>query len=135
VDGVIFLPVTQDLEPLHILRRAGIAVVVLERFVPGFSCILADEHCGGLLATQHLLDLSHRRIGCIAHAGDSTSSVARAEGYRAALLQAKILRERTLILECDEGYVPGNLPRTVSTTSATPDSRWLPITISWPLKP
>ncbi len=109
VDGVIFLPVTPDLEPLHSLRRANVPLVVLERFVPGYSCILADEHRGGFLATQHLLGLGHRRIGCIALAGDSTSSVARADGYRAALLEAGIFPDRNLILECDEGYSAGEL--------------------------
>jgi LacI family transcriptional regulator len=109
VDGAIFLPVTPDLEPLHVLQRAGIAVVVLERFVPGYPCIMADEHCAGFLATRHLLELGHRRIGCIALAGDSTSSVARAEGYRAALLEAGILPERDLVVECENGYGAGEM--------------------------
>ena len=107
VDGAIFLPVTPDLEPLHILRRAGIPVVILERFVPGYPCILADEHCAGYLVTRHLLELGHRRIGCIVLAGDSTSSVARAEGYRSALLDAGILPDKNLVLECDCGYAAG----------------------------
>ncbi len=107
VDGAIFLPVTPDLEPLHVLQQAGIAVVVLERLVPGYSCIVADEHRAGFLATQHLLDLGHRRIGCIVMAGDSTSSAARAEGYRTALLDAGILPERNLAIECEYGYAAG----------------------------
>ena len=107
VDGAIFLPVTPDLEPLRVLQQAGIAVVVLERLVPGYPCIVADEHHAGFLATQHLLDLGHRRIGCIAMAGDSTSSTARAEGYRTALLDAGILPERNLVVECEYGYGAG----------------------------
>ncbi len=107
VDGAIFLPVTPDLEPLHVLRRAGIAVVVLERVVPGYHCILADEHQGGFLATLHLLELGHRRIGCIVAAGDSSSSVARVEGYRAALLEAGILPDKNLVVESDYGYAGG----------------------------
>jgi LacI family transcriptional regulator len=109
VDGAIFLPVTPDLEPLHALHRAGIAVVVLERFVPGYPCIIADEHCAGFLATRHLLELGHRRIGCIVLAGDSTSSAARAEGYRAALLDAGILPNKDLVVECENGYGAGEM--------------------------
>jgi LacI family transcriptional regulator len=109
VDGAIFLPVTPDLEALHVLHRAGIAVVVLERMVPGYPCIMADEHCAGFLATNHLLELGHRRIGCIAVAGDSTSSTARAEGYRAALLEAGILPARDLVVECEYGYGAGEM--------------------------
>ena len=109
VDGAIFLPVTPDLEPLQTLQRAGIAVVVLERLVPGYTCIVADEHCAGLLATRHLLELGHRRIGCIVLTGDSTSSVARAEGYRAALLDAGIRSDQDLVIECDYGYRGGEM--------------------------
>ncbi len=104
-DGVIFLPVTPDLEALDVLQRAGIPVVVLERFVPGYPCIMLDEYYAGLLATRHLIELGHRRIGCIALAADSTSSAVRLEGYRAALVEAGILPEKVLVLV---GCVNGN---------------------------
>ena len=107
VDGVIFLPVTPDLEPVEALTRAGIEVVVLERDVPGYACIVADEHNGGGLATRHLLDLGHRKIGCIVLAGDSTSSAARAEGYRSALQQAGLSPKEGWIVESEYGYVAG----------------------------
>src|SRR5260370_19728032 len=73
------------------MTRGGIEVVVLERDVPGSACIVADEHNGGCLATRHLLELGHRKIGCIVLAGGSTSSVARAQGDRTALHEAGIL--------------------------------------------
>jgi LacI family transcriptional regulator len=108
VDGVIFLPVTPDLEPVYSLGRAGIQVVILERVVPGYACIVADEHHAGYLATRHLLGLGHRRIGCIVLSGDSTSSVARVEGYRTALLEAGVLPDRSLIVESEYGYAAGD---------------------------
>lgn len=109
VDGAIFMPVTPDLEALHVLQRAGIPVVVLERSVPGYPCIQADEHRAGFLATRHLTELGHRRIGCLVLSGDSTSSTARAEGYRSALLEAGILPAKELTVECDYGYSAGEL--------------------------
>ena len=108
VDGVIFLPVTSDLEPIYFLERAGIQLVILERVVPGYACIVSDEHYGGYLATQHLLGLGHRRIGCIVLAGDSTSSAARVEGYT-ALAEAGIPVERDCVVESDYGYAAGEL--------------------------
>lgn len=104
VDGVILHPVTPDLEPVYYLGRAGIHVVVLERIVPGFACIIADEHHAGYVATRHLLGLGHRRIACMALAGDSTSSVARAEGYRKALVEAGIHPNRSYQVDCEYGY-------------------------------
>lgn len=109
VEGVIFLPVTSDLEPVYFLERAGIQLVILEREVPGYACIVPDEHYGGYLATRHLVGLGHRRIGCIVLAGDSTSSVARVEGYRAALAEAAIPLERDCIVECEHGYGAGEM--------------------------
>ena len=109
VDGVIFLPVTSDLEPIYFLERAGIRLVILERVVPGYPCIVSDEHYGGYLATRHLLGLGHRRIGCIVLAGDSTSSAARVEGYGTALAEAGIPVERDFVVESDYGYAAGEL--------------------------
>jgi LacI family transcriptional regulator len=107
VEGAIFLPVTSHLEPVHLLARAGIHVVILERIVPGYPCIVSDEHYGGYLATRHLLGLGHRRIGCIILEGDSTSSTARVEGYRAALAEAQIPLEAEYIVESAYGYSAG----------------------------
>jgi LacI family transcriptional regulator len=109
VDGVIFLPVTPDLEPVYSLGRAGIQVVILERVVPGYACIMADEHQAGYLATRHLLELGHRRIGCIVLAGDSTGSIARVEGYRAALAEARVAPQRSWIVESEYGYAAGEM--------------------------
>jgi LacI family transcriptional regulator len=109
VDGVIFLPVTSDLEPIYFLDRAGIQLVILERVVPGYACIVSDEHYGGYLATRHLLGMGHRKSGCIVLAGDSTSSVARVEGYSAALAEAGIPLARECVVESDYGYAAGEL--------------------------
>src|SRR5437016_673850 len=79
VNVAIFHPSTPNLEPVHSLVQAGIQVVVLERLVPGYPCIVADDEGGGYLATGHLLDLGHRRIGCIVRAGDPTTSSARVD--------------------------------------------------------
>lgn len=108
VDGVILLPETTDLEPVHFLQRAGIQVVILERIVTGYPCIIADEHHAGYLATRHLLELGHRGIGCIVLAGDSTSSVAREEGYRLALQEAGVSPQKNWILESESGYIAGD---------------------------
>jgi DNA-binding LacI/PurR family transcriptional regulator len=70
---------------------------------------MLDEHSAGVLATRHLLDLGHRRIGCIALAGDSTSSAARVEGYRAALMEAGILPDKDLVVACVNGYSAGEM--------------------------
>lgn len=107
VDGAIFHPSTPDLEPVYSLVQAGIQVVVLERLVPGYPCIVADDEGGGYLATGHLLDLGHRRIGCIVRAGDPTTSSARVDGYRAALTKKGVRFDERLVVASEFEYAAG----------------------------
>ena len=107
VDGAIFHPSTSDLEPIHSLGQAGIQVVVLERLVPGYPCIVADDERGGYLATRHLLDLGHRRIGCIVRAGDPTTSSARVDGYRTALAEKGLKLDERFIVASEFEYAAG----------------------------
>ena len=51
---------------------------------------VGDDRLGGYLATRHLLDLGHRRIGVIAGASYASSSIGRVQGYRQALEEAGI---------------------------------------------
>ncbi len=107
VDGAIFHPSTSDLTPIHFLKQAGVQVVVLEHRVRGYPCIVADDERGGYLATRHLVELGHRRIGCIVRAGDPTTSAVRVDGYRAALQEAGIPRDERLIVASEFGYQSG----------------------------
>lgn len=51
----------------------------------GAPYVDADNYAGGRLATKHLLDLGHRRIGVIRGSLRSTSSSDRFSGYRDAM--------------------------------------------------
>jgi LacI family transcriptional regulator len=103
VDGVIIQPVSSDpIETIKPLKQAGIPVVLLQYDCDEVPCVvLADVH-GGQLATQHLLDLGHRRIGFIK---GRLPSAARAEerliGYRQALQNAGIAYDPALIITSD----------------------------------
>ena len=44
---------------------------------------IGDDHLGGYLATRHLLDHGHRRIGLIMGPEYATTAVQRRAGYRA----------------------------------------------------
>jgi len=77
----------------------------------GIGSIQATNHRGGYDATQHLLDLGHRRIGIITGPySDPTvvsSAVDRLEGYRAAINNAGITYNPSLIYEGDFGFGSG----------------------------
>ena len=82
---------------MQCLESAGVAIVLVDAHNPAltaFSRVIVDDVAGGKAATQHLIDLGHRRIGYV---GDEpyqgfnyTSSPDRGRGYRQALEEAGI---------------------------------------------
>ena len=90
VDGLLIATLTVSAEQRELLIQADIPFVTLSDACTGdVNCISPDNDQGGYLATQHLLELGHRRI---AYVGDEFPNVygfptseLRYEGYRAAL--------------------------------------------------
>jgi LacI family transcriptional regulator len=109
VDGVVITPDHDPLELIGPLLKARIPVVVLEHDLPGVNCIAIDELAGGRMATQHLLDLGHRRIAMLKHAPTSALSSQRLIGYQKALEAAGITFDPKLVLECEGNHRGGEL--------------------------
>ncbi|WP_244626889.1 LacI family DNA-binding transcriptional regulator [Microvirga tunisiensis] len=88
VDGLILTTAqlgekfTQELQ----LRNIPF-VLALRRSGNGLASV-GDDTLGGYLATRHLLDLGHRKIGIIAGLSYSSSSSDRLIGYRKAMDEA-----------------------------------------------
>ena len=88
VDGVLVHGDKGWIEPLSGGAENGIGVplmAVMESSAP--SAVLADDELGGRLAASHLLDLGHRRIGCLMFV-ESPIIKRRLTGFRAAMDQA-----------------------------------------------
>lgn len=88
-EGVVVMslhPAPQDLERL---RESKVPAVFVDAEVPGWSSVAIDDLAGGTLATHHLVELGHRRIGFIGDPEDNefgfTASHHRRMGYRSAL--------------------------------------------------
>ncbi len=90
VDGLVIAPHGEVAPLLEPLVAAHIPVVVLERSLPGCDCVVFDDLLGGYLATRHLIELGHRRIGAIYRSPRTETSRLRVEGYRRALAEAGI---------------------------------------------
>ena len=58
---------------------------------------VGDDRLGGHLATRHLLDLGHRRIGLVSGPGYASSAQGRRDGYRQALGEAGVPYDETLV--------------------------------------
>ena len=88
VDGVIFSGgIINGYETLSILKELKERVVVVGRHSVDFPAVMVDNMGGATQAVQHLIDLGHRQIGCIAGPEGSTTAEDRLTGYRNALAQ------------------------------------------------
>jgi LacI family transcriptional regulator len=82
------------------LGRSKLPVVVIDPVdMPGqdVPSVGATNWAGGLAATEHLVELGHRRIAVIGGPEDYLCSRARIDGYRAALDRAGIPIDPTLV--------------------------------------
>lgn len=100
-DGLVLSGPRTDDQQLAGLARDGFPVV-LQGSLPGIELpsVDVDNRAGAQRAVEHLLDLGHRRIGCITNAPLAyTAARERLEGYKDALRGAGIARDPDLIAE------------------------------------
>ena len=83
------------------LLSDGAKIVLIDRVLNGVHCsaVTTDDVRVGVLATEHLIELGHRRIGHLRGTNASTS-LERMEGYRQALKKAGIRMHKDLIRDC-----------------------------------
>ena len=103
VEGLFITPVyrMEPTAPIYEeLRRRGTPVVLLgprAPFCQGFVNVETDDSTASYTATQHLLELGHRRIAYLAGPAAVPSAQERIEGYRRALREASIEVDDRLI--------------------------------------
>jgi LacI family transcriptional regulator len=109
VDGILFIAAGVSSEHIELLLHRRTPVVGGDRYLPDVAvdAVLTDNRGGGYLATQHLLDLGHRRIACITGPSDVTPSADRVAGYRQAMQEAGIPVDKELILRGNFDYESG----------------------------
>jgi LacI family transcriptional regulator len=107
VDGLILATArTGDDFPEQLAARGVPYVLALRTDGHSLSAI-GDDTLGGYLATRHLLDLGHRRIGCIAGPQYASSAVGRSQGYRQAMAEAGMRVDDAWVVESTFGIESG----------------------------
>lgn len=93
IDGAVLVT------PTVVEADATVPVVAIDPHTGplGFPTVDSDNMTGGLLATRHLIELGHRRIGFLAGRPDLASSQLRETGYRRALAEAGLPVDEDLI--------------------------------------
>jgi LacI family transcriptional regulator len=124
-DGVIL--VLTELSPAYRAQLAAmhIPVVIVDPVGqpdPRIPSIGATNWAGGLMATEHLIELGHRRIGTITGRPSLLCSQARLDGYRAALERAGIPADPTLVYSGDFHFEAALVAATAMLDLAEPPS-------------
>ena len=102
VDGLILPPPLCDSKRIHrLIRAADAPAVAVASASPraGFLSVRIDDHAAAVAMTRHLLSLGHRRIGFIAGDPNLTASPLRLAGYKAALAEADIPADDSLVCQ------------------------------------
>lgn len=119
VDGLILATSRIDDDFPRELEQRGIDYVLALRTDSRSPASVGDDRLGGYLATRHLIDLGHRRIGLIAGPSYASSSVQRMQGYRQAMEEAGLAVEPGWIVESTFGIDSG--ARAAENLMALPD--------------
>ena len=108
VDGIIltqseFSSAEETERCLTIVRELPIPVVLIDRVPTGSTeeYVILDHFEGGYIAFKHLLDMGHRRIGCITGSMTLSSVAERLDGCKKALAEAGIPYNPALTYEGD----------------------------------
>lgn len=91
-DGVLIMALMPTQEQADRFVQSGVTTVLVDADYDVFDRIVIDDYMGGYLATKHLLDLGHRRVGMILDSlinmpHDSNVPAERHRGFCAALAE------------------------------------------------
>lgn len=101
-DGIIFSGgIIHGEKVLSSLKELRERVVVIGRHKVDFPAVVIDNVGGAAKATQHLIELNHKRIGFISGPDKSTSAKDRLSGYKNALIQNSCPIDKNLIKKGD----------------------------------
>lgn len=83
------------------LINEGGKIVLIDRLLDGLNCpaVTTDDVRVGMLATEHLIKLGHKRIGHLRGTSASTSQ-GRFEGYKRAMAKARLRVDKSLVHDC-----------------------------------
>lgn len=115
VDGILFVKGAGELNPslLENLKKAGTPVVLMDREYSELHAdtVVADDYGGAFAATQHLLELGHRRIGIVAGIAGTSTTKGRTRGYIEALQKSGVEFAESLVAngryDIESGYTEG----------------------------
>lgn len=99
VDGIIFASVSLHDPDVEALLKEHVPVMLVNRRMDTMrtDCVVVDNVKGAYMATEHLINLGHRRIGFICGPLNYSTAVDRLRGYKNALGRYGVREDSKLI--------------------------------------
>lgn len=90
IEGLIFVPCTQNWASIKKMHDQGRPIVCIDRYFEGADIpyVSTDNYDGAYMATKHLLEHGHVRIACIQGVQESVPNKLRIQGYKDAMIAA-----------------------------------------------
>lgn len=114
VDGILITPVDPEEPGLGQIARQGTPLVIVDRAntTGQFCSVTVDDHLGGRIAIEHLVDRGHTRVAYVGGPSSIGQVRDRLEGAKAAwadagLPEADLIHVETETLSVEEGRVAG----------------------------
>ena len=107
VDGLVLSTARTEDPLIAELAQRGVAYVLAVRTDGKSMSSIGDDEMGGYLATRHLIDLGHRKIGLIGGPSYASSALGRLAGYKRALTEAGLPVDPALMVEASFSITSG----------------------------
>jgi LacI family transcriptional regulator len=103
IDGILLVPASSSPDPIRLIQKQGIPIVVIDRKVPDVDVdiVRADSVYGAYQLTKHLIACGHKEISILAGPRSVSTAVDRVDGFCRALCEAGLR-------VCDSQVVWGN---------------------------
>ena len=95
VEGILVIPAVGGTTKLSLEEFRSTPIVTLDQPMRGdqFSSVVVANRVGARMGTQHLIEHKHKRICFLGLSREAFTHKMRYEGYRQAMLQAKLVPE------------------------------------------
>jgi LacI family transcriptional regulator len=100
IDGLVISPVGQEINHILELKKRKIPIVLIDRYFErnDIPYVTSENFKGAYNAVKYLIENGHKRIACIRGINNTLPIIERIRGYRAALNDAGIGVDESLIV-------------------------------------
>lgn len=109
IDGVLVTTATLGSQFGDLLRKRGLPMVQLNRYIDGLDVdrVISDNRGGGEAAGRYLVGLGHRRIGVVHGPRNTSTSRDRMRGFTEALRASRVELDPELVREGSYSHQSG----------------------------